>query len=236
MNTRLLTLLGSVSFLALAGCSSSHVAVAPCCASREAASCPECAGRPGVAEISGAAVTETLLATPLFPPEARPTLTLEHRVTTQDGTVTTLQRLLDRPAAISFAYSRCTNPNKCPRVISAMGALRGELERAGLLGRVRLLVISYDPEHDSPAELRTFAKLNGLRLDDQALFLQPECDPQHRLFRDLGVAASFNDNGVAIHGIQLLLLDKQGRLARGFHTLLWDEQQVLSDLKQLAAE
>jgi protein SCO1/2 len=172
----------------------------------------------------------------LLPPGQRPALALDQSVTTHEGVATTFRDLLDRPVAISFAYSRCENPNKCPRVVSAMGELRGDLERSGLLGKVRLLLVTYDPAYDTPAVLRSFARFNGLRLDSNALFLQPAQDGEHRLFRALGAAASFSDTGVAIHGIQLLLLDRHGRLARAYRTLLWDNHQVLSDLAVLAAE
>jgi cytochrome oxidase Cu insertion factor (SCO1/SenC/PrrC family) len=177
-----------------------------------------------------------LFATPFLAPDARPALALDHRVITHDGAVTTLRALTDRPVAISFAYTRCTNPNRCPRVVATFGELREELERAGLSDRVRLLLVSYDPGYDTPVVLRSYAKVHSLRLDDRALFLQPELDPGHVLFRDLGVRASFHENGVALHGIQLLLLDKSGRLARAYHTLLWDNHQVLADLEKLANE
>jgi cytochrome oxidase Cu insertion factor (SCO1/SenC/PrrC family) len=196
--------------------------------------------RPPAPAVAAAAApsdsTDELFVSPMLAPAQRPALNLDHRVTTQDGAVTSLRQLADRPMAISFAFSRCSNPNKCPRVVNTMGLLRGDLERAGLLGRVRLAVITYDPEHDTHAVMRSFAKLNEYPMDEQALFLRPDADSSHRLFQDLGARASFNDHGVALHGIQLLLLDKNGRLARTYHTLIWDNRQVARDLRQLANE
>jgi protein SCO1 len=227
-----LTALCGLALLLQAGCSSRQSKMASCCSPSNggadtAIAAPDLAAPPAANE---------LFATEFLPPAARLSLPLDHRVTTQDGKVTTLRELADRPIAISFAYSQCTNPNKCPRVVNAMGLLRDDLEKAGLLGRVRLAVITYDPDNDTPAVLRGFARVNGYRLDRDALFLRPEPDPQHQLFRDLEVRASFNEGGVALHGIQLLLLDKQGRIARSYHTLLWDNQQALADLRRLAEE
>jgi protein SCO1/2 len=211
--------------------------LASCCQPEEpaAAKISASAGA-GEGAVSSAVSGDELFATPFLAPDARRALPLDYRVTTQDGTVTTLREVADCPMAISFAFSRCANPNKCPRVVNTMGLLRGQLERAGLLGRVRLALITYDPAHDTPGVMRGFARLNGYTLDAQALFLRPDSDAGHRLFRDLEVRASFNDNGVALHGIQLLLLDKHGRLARTYHTLLWDNDQVLRDLQRLADE
>jgi cytochrome oxidase Cu insertion factor (SCO1/SenC/PrrC family) len=217
------------------------------CSSRQPQSTMTSCCSPSKGEVAGAPMTASnqaaasgasmdLFATPFLAPAARRTLALDDRVTTQDGKVTTLRELVDRPTAISFAYSQCANPNKCPRVVNTMGLLRGDLEKAGLLGRVRLALITYDPGHDTPAVMRGFARINGYMLDDDSLFLRPEVDAGHKLFHDLEVRASFNDNGVALHGIQLIILDKKGRLARSYHTLLWDNHQAVDDLRRLAEE
>ena len=46
----------------------------------------------------------------------------------------------------------------------------------------------------------------------------------------LEIAVNFNSSGVNIHGLQLLLFDKHGRLARIYRTLIWDNAEVLNDL------
>jgi cytochrome oxidase Cu insertion factor (SCO1/SenC/PrrC family) len=223
--------------LSLTACSSSRVSSTPCSgtavdAQNHTAASPVLPANP-VTESS----EETLFSTPFLPPGERAArLHLDYPVTTHDGTRTNLQSLVDRPTAISFAYSRCANPNKCPRVVSTMGLLQTELGQSNLAQRVRLLLITFDPAYDTPTVMRAFARLNGLHLDQNTVFLRPEPDHEHRLFRDLGARASFNDDAVALHGIQLLLLDKQGRLARFYHTLLWDNQQAVFDLQRLAAE
>ena len=188
------------------------------------------------AAIASTNSVDDLFVTPFLPPAQRRALPLDQPVTTQDGKATTLRALADRPLAISFAYSRCGNPNKCPRVVYTMGQLRQDLERSKLLGKTRLALITYDPENDTPAVMRAFAKANGYRLDADALFLRPAPDPDHRLYHDLDVGASFNDNGVALHRIQLLLIDKHGRLARSYQTMIWDNDQVVRDLQRLAAD
>jgi cytochrome oxidase Cu insertion factor (SCO1/SenC/PrrC family) len=230
-NALVMLLLALVFVMVWASCSTTRQTTRACCAADEAKETTS-----GTNAASTPAATNDLFRTPFLAPEFRRPLSLDHRVTTHDGRVTTLRELADRPLALSFAYSRCPNPNKCPRIVHAMGQLRGELERARLLGRVRLALISYDPAFDTPAILRGFARLNGYQPGPDALFLRPENDAMHRLFHDLEVRASFNDDGVALHGIQLLLLDKRGRLARSYHTLLWDHDQALHDLQRLAEE
>ena len=138
--------------------------------------------------------------------------------------------------AISFIYTRCTNPNKCARVSHTMAGLRAEAEKAGLAGKVRLLLVSYDPEFDTPAILKDYGAKHGVRCDDSLMLLRPDPTQKMKLFDHLDVAVNFNSSGVNIHGIQLYLFDKQGRLARTYRTLIWNNAEALADLQKLVAE
>lgn len=179
---------------------------------------------------------EEMFVSPWQAPGDRKALPLAHAVTDHNGNELHLSDLVGRPMAVSFAYTRCTNPRKCELVTNTMAGLRRTLERDGVLARVRLLLITYDAEWDSQQDLRDYSRRHGLTLDDSTLFLRPSLDPAHHLFRDLTAAVSFNAGGVTMHGIQLLLIDKAGRLARTYQTLLWDNQAVERDLERLVNE
>jgi protein SCO1/2 len=60
-----------------------------------------------------------------------------------------------RVAIVDFVYTRCTT------LCSALGAsyqrLQAQIIQAGLQDRVRLLTISFDPEHDTPAAIAAYA-------------------------------------------------------------------------------
>ncbi len=154
----------------------------------------------------------------------------------QDGRVVTVDDLRGAPVALSFIYTRCENERKCPLVARTMAALQTELDRANVVPRPRLALITYDPEYDTPKHLKDFGEEHGLRFTDAVMLLRPEPDRKQRLFEELNVRVNFNDRGVNLHGVQLILLDKEGRAARAHHTLVWDNDVVLADLKQLARE
>jgi protein SCO1/2 len=138
--------------------------------------------------------------------------------------------------AMSFIYTRCENPLKCARVTKTMARLQTELHRAGLADQVRLCLVSYDPEYDTPARMTEYAMKLGYRLDSQNLMIQLEPRARDRFFEKLNVAVNFNSSGVNVHGIQLMLFGRAGRFARAYHTLIWDNAQVLADLERLAGE
>ena len=169
-------------------------------------------------------------------PEARPSLPHGCIFTRQDNKEIRLDSLVGQPLVISFFYTRCTNPNKCKLVTSTMAELRRNLVKARLLQKVRLLLTSYDSQHDNPERLLEYAKVNRLDTDENTMVLRPPTDPEHKFFKGLNIMASFNTNGVTLHAIQLLLIDKSGRIARTYHTMIWDNDQVLNDLKILSEE
>ena len=47
--------------------------------------------------------------------------------------------------------------------------------------------------------------------------------------------ANYNAGWINTHGIELSLLDAHGRVVRKYQTLLWDNDQVVKDLKRVLA-
>ena len=154
----------------------------------------------------------------------------------QDGRPVTFDELRGAPVALSFIYTRCENERKCPLVARTMAALQTKLDRANVAPRPFLALITYDPEYDTPKHLKDFGEGHGLQFTNGVMLLRPEPDRKQRLFEELNVRVNFNELGVNLHGVQLILLDKQGRVARAHHTLIWDNDKVLTDLKRLAGE
>src|SRR5262245_59415000 len=76
--------------------------------------------------------TEGHLRSPWLEPAARGSESLlKLRVTDQDGHALDLFDLSARPLALTFLYTRCTNPNRCPLVATQMGRLQKLIEAEG---------------------------------------------------------------------------------------------------------
>ena len=177
------------------------------------------------------------LASPWLEPRQRDqVLPLDLAWTDHGGDAGTFRDLRGQPLALSFIYTRCTNPNKCARVARTMGALEAEVQAAGLGDRVRLLLLTYDPEYDTPSVLSNYAQAQGVKADRALRLARMDSVGTRKLLDRLEAAVNFNASGVNIHGIQLFLFDKQGRWVRTYKTLLWDNAAVLRDLQRLAAE
>ena len=49
----------------------------------------------------------------------------------------------------------------------------------------------------------------------------------------MNAPVNYNAGWVNTHGVELSLLDCKGGLVRKYHTLLWNNDQVLEDLRQV---
>jgi protein SCO1/2 len=154
----------------------------------------------------------------------------------QAGNPTRAADLEGRPLAVSFLFTRCDNPLKCPLIAKRMAALQQALPAAGLEGKVNLALITYDPEYDTPRQLATWGAAQGLTFDACTRMLRPNPQQKTGLFDALNIDVNYGAGGVNIHRIQLLLFDRRGRFARSHHTVIWDQPRVLADLQRLASE
>jgi len=201
---------------------------------------PACGLAPGSAATNAALgkkrTADELFVSPWKGPNERQKLNLTHKLSRHDGKEVRLEDLKGSPLAISFVYTRCLNPNKCLSVTARLAELQRKLAEAQLLSRVKLALITYDPENDTEEILRQYGKNQGLTLDNQTFFLRPELASSRQLFSDLSATVTFYTSQVSMHEIKLLIVDAQGGLARTYKTLVWNNDDVVSDFKKLLEE
>ena len=159
-----------------------------------------------------------------------------YEVFNQNGKKFKLDELCGKPFAITFLYTRCDNPNKCSLAAATMAKLQEDARKAGIDKRIKLLILTYDPEYDLPDVLRQYAEGKGIGCGADAMMLRPDPASKNELFGELNLSVNYNANRVNIHGLQMILVDKYGRYVRSYHTLIWDNVKVLDDLKKLAEE
>jgi cytochrome oxidase Cu insertion factor (SCO1/SenC/PrrC family) len=154
-----------------------------------------------------------------------------------DGRPVAATDLRGRPVAMAFVYTRCINPRKCPLVTSTMAELQREIKSAGLATDVALSIVTYDPAYDTPLTLLSYGKKFGIDLGRDFMMLQPTVETKGRLFDALSLAVNYDSRGeVNVHGIQLVLLDRNFRFVRSYHSVLWENASVVQDLQRLVAE
>ncbi|GIX49710.1 MAG: hypothetical protein KatS3mg131_3921 [Candidatus Tectimicrobiota bacterium] len=113
----------------------------------------------------------------------------------------------------NFIYTRCTDT--CPLQSAEMARLQRELAD---LPAVRLVSISVDPAHDTPAVLARYAARFGA--DAQRwLFLTGDEAAIRRLVQEgfrLSAVPAAAQEGIILHSSRFVLVDAQGRI-RGYY-------------------
>ena len=134
---------------------------------------------------------------------------------------------------VDFVYTRCQTV--CLSLGSSFQQLQAALQadrNAGATPKVRLLSISFDGAHDTPAVLQAYAR--SLQADP-ALWhwvRVPDAAEQQALLQRLGVVVVPDGRGDYEHNAAFLVLDAQGRMVRVFD--LAEQQLALDSARHLA--
>ena len=144
------------------------------------------------------------------------------RFTTQDGKVLSKEDLLGKVWVADFVFTRCTGP--CPVMTSRMAELAKGVAKAK---DVRLVSISVDPEHDTPAVLSEYA---GRMLADPSkwIFLTgPKQEIDDFARKGMFQVLAYDGKGVPTHSTRFLVIDREGKIRK---TRNLDEPELVQKL------
>jgi protein SCO1/2 len=141
----------------------------------------------------------------------------DFRLVSAQGEEVTLASLRGRPLVIGALFSTCTGP--CPSIARGMEWLQGELAGTDAL----LVVVSVDPEVDSPEVLARYGERMGAD-PERWIFLTGAEDAVHELVRTGFSLAVAKADGADVppgervtHDVRLLAIDRAGQ-RRGWYT------------------
>ena len=131
---------------------------------------------------------------------------LPMQLTLQDGTQRSWESLRGKPVVITMFYASCNGV--CPTIALTLRNMEAALEPAKRDG-VQWLMVSFDPQHDTPPALRNFAALN--RIDRPHWFVaRVEEASVRNLAAALGARYRPLPGGGFNHSTVITLLDADG--------------------------
>lgn len=113
------------------------------------------------------------------------------------------------PTVVSFIFTRCGAPTMCPATSARMSELGERLAEAGRED-VRLVLVSFDPDYDTPGVLRQYADALGMDTEQFEL-LTGDDEAIKALLRLTGVR-TLREDGTIVHNLVTLLTDDLGRI------------------------
>jgi protein SCO1 len=142
---------------------------------------------------------------------------------------------------VTFVYTRCPLPDYCVRMSKNFATLDKQLAAdPALYAKTHLLTLSFDPEYDTPAVLRSYGsaytgKYTQEKFDhwDFAAPSRADLESVDKFF-DVGVTPE-KDHSIT-HSLSTAIIGPDGKIFRWYPSNDWTPEQLLSDIKTLEAK
>ena len=162
----------------------------------------------------------------------------DHPVLDADGQATSVFALKrDRLAVVAFVYTTCVEAAGCPLSQAVLQRIDRALAVDPELARqVRLITISFDPERDTPARMKTVRGFYQPQTDWQFVTTRNDVELQP-LLADFGQPIAklrFADgqwSGLFRHVLKVFLLDTTNHVRNIYSVGFLNPQLVLNDLR-----
>jgi protein SCO1/2 len=144
----------------------------------------------------------------------------------QHGSAVSLASLKGKPVLIDFIYTSCAST--CPVLTAKMVSVARELGPA-LGANVTMVSITLDPEHDSPAQLASYAKSQGADASGW-LFLTGKPAQIDQVLAQFKLRRMHESDGSIMHSVSAFLLGPDGHQIRQYNALDVSAAAVAADV------
>jgi cytochrome oxidase Cu insertion factor (SCO1/SenC/PrrC family) len=149
-----------------------------------------------------------------------------------------------RITVLSFIYTRCAAPRACPYATGVFYDLHAlSAGDNGLAKNMRLVSLSFDPDHDTPQRLAEYSEAmrqqkTGCEWRFATTKSRAELDP---ILNGYGQAVDKRSNpgdpqGPLYHILRVFLIDREGRVRNIYSSATLDPRLVLADVKTILLE
>ena len=141
---------------------------------------------------------------------------------------------------LTFIYTRCPLLDFCPLMTRNFAQIEQALaENQPVYQKTYLLSINFDPQHDTPAALRTYAESQAYR-DNPVNFRHWEfailpSEQREEVARFLALTYSEQQDQI-IHSLSTAIISPNGKLYRWYHDNDWQPSAVLGELVKSTEE
>jgi protein SCO1 len=158
-------------------------------------------------------------------------------MTGQDGHAIKLSDLRGNVVVLTFIYTRCPLPDFCPFMDKKFAELAGRIAAfPGRARQIRLISLSFDPDHDTPELLRKHAQSRGATPPLWSFAVASHAELA-KIGAPLGLFYQPGASEIA-HNLCTAIIDPQGRLARlqiGTESNKWDTAEFQRTIYSLLA-
>ncbi|NOU15291.1 MAG: c-type cytochrome [Methylococcaceae bacterium] len=159
---------------------------------------------------------------------------------TQNNAISLHSLLGDKVVLLSFIYSSCSDVNGCPLATAVLHKIKTRLKKEPeLVGKLRMLTISFNPEHDTPTVMQQYAQ--GFQDQDvdwhflttkSEQDLQPLLDSYKQNIQKV-FDADGHFTGTFSHQLRVYLIDRNKQIRNIYSVSFLHPDTLINDVKTL---
>jgi protein SCO1/2 len=159
----------------------------------------------------------------------------------QDGKKIHLSSYQGSVLLVTFIYTRCPYPDFCPLVSRNFSKIYASLKKDPSLGpKVRLLSVSFDPEHDTPEVLHkyaeTFNQTTGGDPFDRWQFAVIGKKDLVSVANFFGLYYDLGGDGQIAHSLSTTVVGPDGKVYKWYQDNDWKPDDLIADAAQAAQQ
>jgi protein SCO1/2 len=157
----------------------------------------------------------------------------------QSGRTVRLEQWKGKVLLLTFIYTRCPLPNFCVRMSRNFAEIENELAKdPALLTKTHLLSVSFDPDYDTPAVLRSYGGAYTGNYTKETFahwdFAAPTKQELPKVMQFFDVGATPEKDQTITHSLSTVVIGPDGKVFRWYPGNEWTVEQVLGDVRKLA--
>ena len=156
----------------------------------------------------------------------------DFELTTEDNKPVKLSDYQGKVVLVTFLYTQCPFPDKCPMLAEKLGKTRDLVDSLqGGKDKFHVLSITLDPKRDTPESLNKYAT-NQNRDAANWTFLTGKPADVNKVASMFGVIY-WNDKGVIEHNMRTALIDQNGKLYKLWTGNDWKPGEMTAVIRDL---
>ncbi len=158
----------------------------------------------------------------------------DFQLTNPQGQKVALSDFKGKVVMITFLYTRCPYPDKCPMLETKLGQTRELMDKLDAADKFQVLSVTIDPAYDTPERLAAYSKGNDKAFPNWQ-FLTGSATEVAKVAGLFGVIY-WEENGVIEHNMRTAIIAPDQKLAKLLRGTDWKAGQLAATLKEILPE
>jgi len=143
----------------------------------------------------------------------------------QDSESVQLNQFQGKHVVLSFIYTRCGMPKMCPLITRKFRQLQELGINSGTENQMVLLLVTFDPEFDTPGILKKYADMYDAKTDNWH-FLTGPLETINEVCQEYGVVHELQEWGQIQHSMIIYLIDPEGYIKKFYVGQSWTPEEL----------